>query len=184
MVLVVPRSQALPSVVQVALNRRPAASPCGDVAGHANSSRRRGVDGRGWNDRWSWWSSWPLAAAAVVSRLRTFFDPMKPYIDASCPPMRHQADQRQTGHLRIVGPPDASGRVSYPGCQRQDDRGGFHLAAVVGNGEHHRPRGAGQRRGQGDTAALGCRILVTTSSSPKTSPRAVTPEAFCLDKAA
>ena len=67
-----------------------------------------------------------LAAAAVVSRLRTFFDSDKPYIGASCRPMTSSRSTSKRVTYEIVGPPDASGQVSYLDVNGRDDRGEFH----------------------------------------------------------
>ena len=54
-----------------------------------------------------------LAAAAVVSRLRSFFDSDKPYVAAPLPADTIEPINTKTVTYEIVGPQYASGRVSY-----------------------------------------------------------------------
>ena len=85
-----------------------------------------------------------VAAVSVVGRLRTFFDTDKPYIAASMPADDIKPINTKRVTYEIVGPADASGRVSYLDVNGKTMEASFR-AAVVGDGEHHRPRRAGQR---------------------------------------
>ena len=54
-----------------------------------------------------------VAAISVVGRLRTFFDSDKPFIAASMPADDIKPINTKRVTYQIIGPPDASGRVSY-----------------------------------------------------------------------
>ncbi|HOB50692.1 MAG TPA: MmpS family transport accessory protein, partial [Mycobacterium sp.] len=101
-----------------------------------------------------------IVAAAVVSRLRTFFDSDKPYIGAALPadPIEPTNIKRVT--YEIVGPPYATGRVSYLDVNGKTMEARFTSLPWSVTVSTTDPGVLANVVAQGDTAALGCRILV------------------------
>ena len=119
-----------------------------------------------------------VAAIAVVGRLRTFFDSDKPYIAASMP-----ADDIKPIN-QIVGPPDASGRVSYLDVNGKTMEASFTELPWSVTVSTTDPGVLANVVAQGDTAALGCRILVDDKLVAEDFAEGRDAQAFCLDKAA
>lgn len=125
-----------------------------------------------------------IVAAAVVSRLRTFFDSDKPYIGAALPadPIEPTNIKRVT--YEIVGPPNATGRVSYLDVNGKTIEAGFTSLPWSVTVSTTDPGVLANVVAQGDTAALGCRILVDGKLTVEEFAEGRDAQAFCLDKAA
>jgi hypothetical protein len=125
-----------------------------------------------------------LAAAAVVGRLRTFFDSDKPYIGASLPADEIKPINTKRVTYEIVGPPNASGRVSYldvNGKTMEDSFTSLPWSVTVSTTD---PGVLANIVAQGDTDALGCRILVDDKLKVEDFAQGRDAQAFCLDKTA
>ena len=125
-----------------------------------------------------------LAAAAVVSRLRTFFDLDKPYVEASLPADVLKPINVKKVTYEIVGPPNASGRVSYLDVNGKTMEAGFTELPWSVTVSTTDPGVLANVVAQGDTAALGCRILVNDKLVAEDFAEGRDAQAFCLDKAA
>ncbi len=125
-----------------------------------------------------------IVAVAVVSRLRTFFDSDKPYIGAALPadPIEPTNIKRVT--YEIVGPPNATGRVSYLDVNGKTIEAGFTSLPWSVTVSTTDPGVLANVVAQGDTAALGCRILVDGKLTVEEFAEGRDAQAFCLDKAA
>ena len=125
-----------------------------------------------------------VGSAAVVSRLRTFFDSDKPYVGASLPAdvLRPINTKRVT--YEIVGPPNATGRVSYLDVTGKTVEVGFTELPWSVTVSTTDPGVLANVVAQGDTAALGCRILVNDKLVAEDQAEGTDAQAFCLDKAA
>lgn len=124
------------------------------------------------------------AAAAVVSRLRTFFDTDKPYIASSLPADEIRPINTKTVTYEIVGPADASGRVSYLDVNGKTMEASFTALPWSVTVSTTDPGVLANVVAQGDTAALGCRILVNDKLVAENYAKGRDAQAFCLDKAA
>jgi hypothetical protein len=125
-----------------------------------------------------------LAAAAVVGRLRTFFDSDKPYIGASLPADEIKPINTKRVTYEIVGPATATGRVSYldvNGKTIQDSFTSLPWSVTVSTTD---PGVLANVVAQGDTATLGCRILVDDKLKVEDFAEGRNALAFCLDKTA
>ncbi len=125
-----------------------------------------------------------LAAAAVVGRLRTFFDTDKPYIGAALPADDIKPINTKRVTYEILGPPDASGRVSYLDVNGKTIEAGFTSLPWSVTVSTTDPGVLANVVAQGDTAALGCRILVDGKLKAEDFAEGRDAQAFCLDKAA
>ena len=125
-----------------------------------------------------------LAAAAVVGRLRSFFDSDKPYIAASEPADVIRPINTKTVTYEIVGPTDASGRVSYLDVNGKTVEAGFTSLPWSVTVSTTDPGVLANVVAQGDSAALGCRILVNDRLVAENYAEGREAQAFCLDKAA
>ena len=101
-----------------------------------------------------------VAAVSVVGRLRTFFDSDKPYIGASLPADNIKPINTKRVTYQIVGPADASGRVSYLDVNGKTIEASFTELPWSVTVSTTDPGVLANVVAQGDTAALGCRILV------------------------
>jgi hypothetical protein len=124
------------------------------------------------------------AAAAVVSRLRSFFDSDKPYIAASEPADVIRPINTKTVTYEIVGPQYASGRVSYLDVNGKTMEATFTSLPWSVTVSTTDPGVLANVVAQGDTAALGCRILVNDKLVAENQAEGRDAQAFCLDKAA
>lgn len=125
-----------------------------------------------------------LVAAAVVGRLRTFFDSDRPYVGASLPADVITSTNVKRVTYQIVGPPDASGRVSYldvDGGTREARFSALPWTVTVSTTD---PGVLATVVAQGDSATLGCRILVNDILVAEDFGEGRDAQAFCLDKAA
>ena len=125
-----------------------------------------------------------ITAAAVVSRLRTFFDSDKPYVEASLPADVLTPINVKKVTYEIVGPANASGRVSYLDVNGKTMEAGFTELPWSVTVSTTDPGVLANVVAQGDTAALGCRILVNDKLVSEHFAEGRDAQAFCLDKAA
>jgi hypothetical protein len=125
-----------------------------------------------------------VAAIAVVGRLRTFFDSDKPYVAASLPADDIRPINTKRVTYEIVGPPDASGRVSYLDVNGKTMEASFTELPWSVTVSTTDPGVLANVVAQGDTAALGCRILVDDKLVAEDFAEGRDAQAFCLDKAA
>lgn len=125
-----------------------------------------------------------VAAISVVGRLRTFFDSDKPYIAASMPADNIKPINTKRVTYQIVGPPDASGRVSYLDVNGKTIEASFTELPWSVTVSTTDPGVLANVVAQGDTDALGCRILVDDRLVAEDFAQGRDAQAFCLDKAA
>ena len=125
-----------------------------------------------------------VVAAAVVSRLRTFFDSDKPYIGAALPADVIEPTNIKRVTYEIVGPPNASGRVSYLDVNGQTLEAGFGSLPWSVTVSTTDPGVLANVVAQGDSPALGCRILVNDKLVAEDFAEGRAAQVFCLDKAA
>lgn len=125
-----------------------------------------------------------FAAAAVVSRLRTFFDLDRPYTAAPLPADVLTSTNVKRVTYEIVGPTNASGRVSYLDVNGKTMEAGFAELPWSVTVSTTDPGVLAYVVAQGDTAALGCRILVNDRLVAENYSESRDAQAFCLDKAA
>lgn len=125
-----------------------------------------------------------LVAAAAVSRLRTFFDSDKPYTEASLPADELKPINIKRVTYEIVGPANAAGRVSYLDVNGKTMEAGFTELPWSVTVSTTDPGVLANVVAQGDTAALGCRILVNDKLVAEDFAEGRDAQAFCLDKAA
>ena len=125
-----------------------------------------------------------LAATAVVGRLRTFFDTDKPYVGAELPADDIKPINTKRVTYEIVGPATATGRVSYldvNGKTMEDSFTSLPWSVTVSTTD---PGVLANVVAQGDTAALGCRILVDDKLKVEDFAEGRDAQAFCLDTTA
>lgn len=125
-----------------------------------------------------------VAAFAVVSRLRTFFDSDKPYVAASEPADVIRPINTKRVTYEIIGPQYASGRVSYLDVTGKTIEASFTSLPWSVTVSTTDPGVLANVVAQGDTAALGCRILVNDKLVAENHAGGRDAQAFCLDKAA
>ncbi len=125
-----------------------------------------------------------IAAAAVVRRLRTFFDSDQPYVGATLPADEIKPINTKRVTYEIVGPPDASGRVSYLDVNGKTIEAGFTSLPWSVTVSTTDPGVLANVVAQGDSVALGCRILVDGALKAEDFAEGRDAQAFCLDKAA
>ena len=125
-----------------------------------------------------------VAAAAVVGRLRTFFDTDKPYIASSLPADEIRPINTKVVTYEIVGPSDASGRVSYLDVNGKTMEASFTSLPWSVTVSTTDPGVLANVVAQGDTAALGCRILVNAALVVENYAAGRDAQVSCLDKAA
>ena len=125
-----------------------------------------------------------VAAVGVVGRLRTFFDSDKPYVGASLPADNIKPINTKRVTYEVVGPPNASGRVSYLDVNGKTIEAGFTELPWSVTVSTTDPGVLANVVAQGDTAALGCRILVDDKLVAENFAEGRDAQAFCLDKAA
>jgi len=125
-----------------------------------------------------------IVAAAVVSRLRTFFYSDKPYIGAALPADSIEPTNIKRVTYEIVGPPNAVGRVSYLDPDGNTLEAGFTSLPWSVTVSTTDPGVLANVVAQGDTPALGCRILVNDTLVAEDFAEGRDAQVFCLDKAA
>ena len=122
-----------------------------------------------------------IVAAAVVS---TFFDSDKPYIGAALPADVIEPTNIKRVTYEIVGPPNASGRVSYLDVNGKTLEAGFGSLPWSVTVSTTDPGVLANVVAQGDSPALGCRILVNDKLVAEDFAEGRAAQVFCLDKAA
>ncbi len=125
-----------------------------------------------------------VAAVGVVSRLRTFFDSDKPYTTAEMPADAIKPINTKRVTYEIVGPSGASGRVSYLDVNGKTREAAFSELPWSVTVSTTDPGVLANVVAQGDTDALGCRILVDDKLVAENFASGRNAQAFCLDKAA
>lgn len=125
-----------------------------------------------------------IVATAVVSRLRTFFDSDRPYVGASLPADDIKAINVKRVTYEIIGPPTASGRVSYLDVDGKTMESGFTSLPWSVTVSTTDPGVLANVVAQGDSASLGCRILVNDKLVAEDFTENRDAQVFCLDKAA
>ena len=100
------------------------------------------------------------AGFAVVSRLRTFFDSDQPYVAASQPADVIRSTNVKRVTYEVVGPAYSSGRVSYLDVSGKTVEARFTSLPWSVTVSTTDPGVLANVVAQGDTEALGCRILV------------------------
>jgi hypothetical protein len=125
-----------------------------------------------------------FVAAAAVSRLRSFFDSDKPYIAPSLPADAIKPINTKKVTYEIVGPVNATGRVSYLDVTGRTMEASFTSLPWSVTVSTTDPGVLANVVAQGDTAELGCRILVDGKLKAESFAEGRDAQAFCLDKAA
>ncbi|WP_431239569.1 MmpS family transport accessory protein [Mycolicibacterium aichiense] len=125
-----------------------------------------------------------LAAVGVVGRLRTFFDSDKPYLAAAMPADAIKPINTKRVTYEIVGPAEASGRISYLDVNGKTIEAAFTGLPWSVTVSTTDPGVLANVVAQGDTDALGCRILVDDKLVAEDFANGRDAQAFCLDKAA
>ncbi|BBX07069.1 membrane protein [Mycolicibacterium aichiense] len=125
-----------------------------------------------------------LAAVGVVGRLRTFFDSDKPYVAAAMPADAIKPINTKRVTYQIVGPAEASGRISYLDVNGRTIEASFTELPWSVTVSTTDPGVLANVVAQGDTDALGCRILVDDKLVAENFANGRDAQAFCLDKAA
>lgn len=125
-----------------------------------------------------------LVAFAVVGRLRTFFDSDRPYTEAALPADVLESTNVKRITYEIVGPTNASGRVSYLDVNGKTMEAGFSELPWSVTVSTTDPGVLANVVAQGDDSALGCRILVNDKLVAEDFAEGRDAQTFCLDKAA
>lgn len=125
-----------------------------------------------------------FVAAGVVSRLRGFFDSDKPYVAAPLPADVIEPINIKNVTYEVVGPQFASGRVSYLDVDGKTMEASFTTLPWSVTVSTTDPGVLANVVAQGDTSALGCRILVNEKLVAEDYAEGRDAQAFCLDKAA
>ena len=124
------------------------------------------------------------AGFAVVSRLRTFFDSDRPYVAATQPADVLRSTNVKRVTYEVVGPASSSGLVSYLDVSGKTVESRFSSLPWSVTVSTTDPGMLATVVAQGDTAALGCRILVNDRVVAENRAEGRDAQAFCLDKAA
>ncbi|MCB0930594.1 MAG: transport acessory protein MmpS [Mycobacterium sp.] len=125
-----------------------------------------------------------IVAAAVVGRLRTFFDTDQPLAaDAGNPDLIVAFNTKQVTY-EILGPQYSSGRVSYLDDNGKTHEAGFTTLPWSVTVTTTDPGMLANVVAQGDSGTLSCRILVNGKVVDENSAAGRDAQAFCLDKAA
>lgn len=125
-----------------------------------------------------------VVAAVVVSRLRGFFGTDLPASAAGAGTDAIVAFNRKTVTYEVVGPPGASGSVSYLDVDGQTREARFTELPWSVSVKTTDPGVFANLVAQGDVSTLGCRILVNGVVTAEQHATGRDAQAFCLDKAA
>lgn len=125
-----------------------------------------------------------VAAGAVVGRLRTFFDTDQPLTPSAGHADAIAAFNTKTVTYEIVGPPTATGRVSYLDVNGKTLEAGFTSLPWSVTVVTTDPGMLANVVAQGDADGLGCRILVNDKVANENHAAGRDAQVFCLDKAA
>lgn len=125
-----------------------------------------------------------VVAAVVVSRLRGFFGSDLPAPAGSAGADAIVAFNRKTVTYEVVGPPGASGSVSYLDVDGQTREASFTELPWSVSVTTTDPGVFANLVAQGNVSTLGCRILVNGTVTAEYHASGRDAQAFCLDKAA
>lgn len=125
-----------------------------------------------------------VGAAAVVGRLRTFFDSDLPPAAGSGHADTIVPLNTKRVTYQIVGPETTTGRVSYLDANGQTQEASFTTLPWSVNVTTTDPGVFANVVAQGDGGSLGCRILVNDKVVDEHHADGLGAQAFCLDKAA
>ena len=125
-----------------------------------------------------------VVAIFVVGRLRTYFGSDVPPSAAPAGADSIVAFNPKRVTYEITGPQSASGKVSYLDAGGQTHQGGFTTLPWSFTVITTDPGILANVVAQGDSAALGCRILVNGKVTDEHQASGRDAQAFCLDKAA
>lgn len=125
-----------------------------------------------------------LSAGAVVGRLRTFFDSDQPLAPAAGHADTIVAFNTKRVTYEILGPATTAGRVSYLDDNGKTQEAGFTTLPWSVSVTTTDPGMLANVVAQGDSDALGCRILVNNTVVSEHHAEGRDAQAFCLDKAA
>lgn len=125
-----------------------------------------------------------VVATFVVGRLRTFFGSDLPAPAGTGSTDSIVAFNPKIVTYEIVGPESASGKVSYLDANGQTHQASFTTLPWSFTVTTTDPGMFANVVAQGDSATLGCRILVNDTVVDEHHAQARDAQAFCLDKAA
>ena len=125
-----------------------------------------------------------LAAAAVVGRLRTFFDSDLPFVAGSERVDAIVPFNTKRVTYEVVGPATATGQVSYLDATGKTQEATFTALPWSVSVTTTDPGVLANVVAQGDSESLGCRILVNDKVVAERHAEGRDAQAFCLDKAA
>ncbi|CAN5657694.1 MmpS family protein [soil metagenome] len=125
-----------------------------------------------------------LVGVAVVGRLRTFFDSDLPFVAGSEHVDAIVPFNTKRVTYEIVGPEATTGRVSYLDVTGKTQEAGFTTLPWSVTVTTTDPGILANVVAQGDSATLGCRILVNDKVVAEQHTAGRDAQAFCLDKAA
>lgn len=125
-----------------------------------------------------------VVAAVVVSRLRGFFGSDLPTSAGAAGSDAIVAFNRKTVTYEVVGPPGASGLVSYVDVDGQTREASFSTLPWSVSVTTTDPGVFANLVAQGNVSTLGCRILVNGTVTVERHATGRDAQAFCLDKAA
>ncbi|MBB3750892.1 hypothetical protein FHT44_003387 [Mycolicibacterium sp. BK634] len=125
-----------------------------------------------------------VVAGAVVGRLRTFFDTDQPLAPAAGHADAIVPFNTKRVTYQIVGPPMATGRISYLDVNGRTLEAGFTSLPWSITVTTTDPGMLANVVAQGDTDGLGCRILVNDNVVDENHAAGRDAQAFCLEKAA
>lgn len=125
-----------------------------------------------------------MAAVAVVSRLRTFFDSDLPFVAGSERVDTIVPFNTKRVTYQVVGPADTTGRVSFLDADGKTREAAFTALPWSVDVVTTDPGVLANVVAQGDSTSLGCRILVNDKVVAERHTEGRDAQAFCLDKAA
>ncbi|GAS86374.1 MmpS family transport accessory protein [Mycolicibacterium brisbanense] len=125
-----------------------------------------------------------MAAVAVVSRLRTFFDSDLPFVAGSERVDAIVPFNTKRVTYEVVGPPATSGQVSFLDANGKTREATFTALPWSVDVVTTAPGILANVVAQGDSTSLGCRILVNDKVVAERHAAGRDAQAFCLDKAA
>ncbi len=125
-----------------------------------------------------------IAAVAVVSRLRTFFDSDLPFVAGSERVDAIVPFNTKRVTYQVVGPAATTGRVSFLDAGGNTREATFTTLPWSADVVTTDPGILANVVAQGDSTSLGCRILVNGKVVVERHTAGPDAQAFCLDKAA
>ncbi|GAS96944.1 membrane family protein, precursor [Mycolicibacterium canariasense] len=125
-----------------------------------------------------------MAAVAVVSRLRTFFDSDLPFVAGSERVDAIVPFNTKRVTYEVVGPPTTNGQVSFLDADGKTHEATFTALPWSVDVVTTAPGILANVVAQGDSTSLSCRILVNDKVVAEHHAAGRDAQAFCLDKAA